>query len=59
MFLVRCQDGQGDDKMAVGTTTLASRAKVVINSTDFSGDFNQAKLNYSQNELDVSVFGGR
>lgn len=43
--------------MAVGSTVLASRSKVVIDSTDFSGDFNQVKLNFTQAEIDVSTFG--
>jgi hypothetical protein len=36
---------------------LAARTKCVIDSTDFSGDFNQAALNFSQSEIDVTTFG--
>ncbi len=43
--------------MAVGSTILGARVKTVINSTDFSGDFNQVKLNFTQAEIDVSTFG--
>ena len=42
--------------MAVGTTILAARTKVVLNSTDYSGDFNQVKLNYTQSAVDVTTF---
>lgn len=43
--------------MAVGTTILAARTKVIIDSTDFSGDYNQCSLNFTQSEIDVSTFG--
>lgn len=41
----------------VGNAILAARTKAVLNSTDFSGDFNQVKLNFSQSEIDVTTFG--
>lgn len=43
--------------MAVGSTILAARTKTVIDSTDFSGDFNQVKINFAQSEIDVTTFG--
>lgn len=43
--------------MSTMTAILGARVKTVINSTDFSGDFNQARLNFTQTEIDVTVFG--
>ena len=43
--------------MTVGNAILAARTKTVIDSVDYSGDFNQVKLNFTQSEIDVSTFG--
>jgi hypothetical protein len=43
--------------VAVGTTILGSRVKTIIDSVDYSGDFNQVRLNFTQAEIDVSTFG--
>jgi hypothetical protein len=43
--------------MAVGTTVLACRTKTILDGVDYSGDFNQASLNWTTGEVDVSTFG--
>ena len=42
--------------MATGNAILGARTKVVINSSDFSADFNQVRLNFSQSSIDVTTF---
>ena len=43
--------------MGTGNAILGARVKTVIDSTDFSADFNQVSLNFTQAEIDVSTFG--
>ncbi len=43
--------------MSVGNAVLGARTKTLFDGVDFSGDFNQVALNFTNAEIDVSTFG--
>lgn len=43
--------------MGTGNAILGARTRTIIDSVDFSADFNQTKLNFTNAEIDVSTFG--
>ncbi len=43
--------------MSTGSAILGARTKTLLDGVDFSGDFNQVALNFTNAEIDVSTFG--